>query len=191
MDLGFWQGALVSLAVFAVPATGGAETLEVFHADSLAGPMAQIKTVLERANPGVTIVLTSGRSQELAERILKGDRCDVFASSSPAVDPSKPNTVPDTVRAVAEGKADAGVVYYSAAMVASHTVEVIRFPADVNMAEAIRNAATVPVTAANRQPALAFVKFLLSPEGRDLLEKAGQPPVFPPIRAGAVPPELD
>jgi len=40
---------------------------------------------LRGQEPGITVNLTSGRSQELAERILKGDACDVFAPSSPAV----------------------------------------------------------------------------------------------------------
>ncbi|MEP7182825.1 MAG: extracellular solute-binding protein, partial [Betaproteobacteria bacterium] len=65
------------------PAT--AATLEVFHADSLAGPMRALKLAFEARQPGVTINLTSGVSRELAARILKGDRCDVFASSSPLV----------------------------------------------------------------------------------------------------------
>ena len=68
--------------------TGGmamAAPFEVFHADSLAGPMKALKAAFEAGNPGVTVNLTSGRSQELAERILTGDRCDVFTPSSPAV----------------------------------------------------------------------------------------------------------
>lgn len=276
---------LVVLAAMIAASTGQAATLEIFHADSLAGPMEQLKAVFAQANPGVTIALTSGRSQELAERILKGDRCDVFASSSPAaieqdlmtktptglgkagaswsvvfstnemvvitrrgnplgiqrvsdmakpgvrfvrvtgekdlgtgrtieflkraaaregapdlaqrlidgaaVDPSKPNTVPDTVKAVIEGRADAGVVYYSAAVAASPNLEIVRFPADVNLSDTIRNAATVPSTAASEQAALAFVRFILSEEGRAILEKTGQPAIVPAIRKGNVPGELN
>jgi ABC-type molybdate transport system substrate-binding protein len=55
----------------------------------------------------------------------------------------------------------------------------IRFPASVNMSEAIRNAATVPGTAKNPQEATAFVAFLLSPEGKRILQDTGQPPVVP------------
>jgi len=69
--------------LFAGPAMAG--VIEVFHADSLAGPMSQLKTAFEAKNKGVTINLTSGTSKQLAERILKGDSCDVFAPSSPAV----------------------------------------------------------------------------------------------------------
>jgi molybdate transport system substrate-binding protein len=258
-----------------------ASSLEIFHADSLAGPMAELKTAFEREHQGVTIHLTSGRSQELAERILKGETCDVFAPSSPAVieqdlmntkiagsgkvaaswfvvfsanemvvitakgnplglrrivdlarpevkfvrvtgekdlatnrtidflrkgaavegspelaqkiidgavvDPSKPNTVPDTIRAVKEGKANAGVVYYSAAVAARNDLDIIRFPASVNQSDAIRNAATVPETAENKQAAIDFVRLLLSPEGRKILEETGQPAVVPAIRKGDVP----
>jgi ABC-type molybdate transport system substrate-binding protein len=57
----------------------GAGTIEVFHADSLAGPMAALKKAFEGKNPGVTINLTGGTSKALAERIIKGETCDVFA----------------------------------------------------------------------------------------------------------------
>ena len=206
-----------------------AASVEVFHADSLAGPMQQLKKAFEGKNQGVTVNLTSGVSRQLAERILKGDTCDVFAPSSPAVveedlmnkkiagsgkdaaswyvvfsanemvvitakgnplgirqvadlvkpevkfvrvtgekdlatnrtieflkkaaalegkpelaqkiidgaavDPSKPNSVPDTVRAVKEGKANAGVVYHSAAVAAKNELDIIRFPAGVNLSD--------------------------------------------------------
>ncbi|MGH7810755.1 MAG: molybdate ABC transporter substrate-binding protein [Candidatus Binatia bacterium] len=258
--------------------------LEVFHADSLAGPMQQLKRAFEAKHQGVSIILTSGVSRQLAERILKGDTCDVFAPSSPAVvegdlmnkkiaalgqeaaswyvifsanemvvitakgnplkirqvvdlvkpevkfvrvtgekdlatnrtieflkkaaalegkpelaqkiidgalvDPSKPNSVPDTVRAVREGKANAGVVYYSAAVAAKNDLEIIRFPANVNLSDSIENAATVPGTAKNRKDAMEFVKFLLSAEGQNILKETGQPPVVPAIRKGNVPAEL-
>jgi molybdenum ABC transporter molybdate-binding protein len=259
-------------------ATAG--VIEVFHADSLAGPMSALKQAFEASNKGVTLNLTSGVSRDLADRILKGDTCDVFAPSSPAVaddlmskkiagsnqdaaswyvvfsanemavitakgnplqirqvsdlakpevkfirvtgdkdlatgrtieflqratkregkpelaqkiidaaigDPSKPTSVPDTVRAVRDGKANAGVVYYSAAVAARNDVDIVRFPADVNMSEAIRNAASVPGTAKNPQEATAFVAFLLTPEAQRILTDTGQPPVVPAIRKGNVP----
>ncbi len=65
--------------------------LEIFHADSLAGPMRELKRAFETQHPGVTINLTSGVSRELAGRILKGEACDVFAPSSPAVDRPGPD----------------------------------------------------------------------------------------------------
>lgn len=260
-----------------------AASIEVFHADSLAGPMKALKAAFEAANPGAAVNLTSGRSQELAERILKGDRCDVFAPSSPAVakdlmakkvagtdkaaaawsvifsanemvlitakgnppaiknltdlakpgvrftrvtgekdlatrrtvdfvrnvaalegkpdlaqkiidgavvDPSKAHTVPQTIKDVVEGKADAGVVYFSAAVDAKDKVEILRFPATANLSSEIRNAAAVPATAKEAATAVKFVRFLLSDQGRKILEATGQPPVVPPITAGELPAEL-
>jgi molybdate transport system substrate-binding protein len=261
-----------------------AAELELFHADSLAGPMRGLKTAYEASHPGVTLNLTSGVSKQLAERILKGDVCDVFAPSSPAVidddlmgkpvgasgklaatwyivfsanemvvitakgnplgvrelgdlakpgvrvarvtgdkdlasgrtveflkrasaregraelaqqiadkapvDPAKPVSVPDVVNAVRQGNADAGIVYYSAAVAARGDVGIVRFPDAVNLSEAIRNAAAVPGTARSPQEATAFVAFLMSPEAQEILKNAGQPPVSPAIRRGAPPADL-
>jgi molybdate transport system substrate-binding protein len=278
-------GFLLSLiAMAAALPDAAAAPVTVFHADSLAGPMRELKRAFEAQHPGVALDLVSGVSRDLAARIVKGETCDVFAPSSPAVveqdlvgkkvaggdrdaatwyvvfsanemvvitakgnplglrqvadlaradvrfvrvtgdkdlatgrtiefvrrataqegkpdlaqaivdrapvDPAKPTGVPDVVAAVREGRAAAGVVYYSAAVAARNDVDAIRFPASVNMSEAIRNAATVPGTAKNPQDAAAFVAFLLSPEGRRILEDAGQPPVVPAIRHGAVPADL-
>lgn len=261
-----------------------AAAIEVFHADSLAGPMKVLKAAFEAGNPGVTVNLVSGRSQELAERILNGDVCDVFAPSAPsaidkvligqkvkgtdkeaaswsavfsanemvlitakgnpkgvkkmidlakadlrftrvtgekdlatkrtinlvwnvttlegkpelaqgiidkaAVDPAKPRTVPQTIAEVVQGKADAGVVYFSAAVADKEKLEILRFPAMVNLSSEIRNAATVPATAKEPATALKFVRLLVSAEGKALLESTGQPPVAPPILNGPVPAEL-
>ncbi len=70
---------------------------------------------------------------ELAQKIIDGA----------AVDPSKPTSVPDAIRAVKEGKANAGVTYYSAAVAARNDLDIIRFPASVNLSDKIRNAASV------------------------------------------------
>jgi molybdate/tungstate transport system substrate-binding protein len=272
--------ALICLgsAVSMLPICGAqAAAIEIFHADSLAGPMAALKKAFETKNAGVTLNLTSGTSKALAERILKGDTCDVFAPSSPAVidedlmgkkvagtsedaaawyvvfsanemvivtpkgnplairqvsdlakpevkfariagekdlgtartidfikratnlegkpelaqkiidDAAKENSVPDTVKAVREGKANAGVVYLSAAIAAQNDLEMVRFPASVNMSEAIRNAASVPGSAKNPKEAADFVRFLLTAEAQKILTETGQPPVVPAIRKGNVP----
>ncbi len=261
-----------------------AGAVEVFHADSLAGPMRELKKAFEAKNKDATVNLTSGVSKQLAERILKGDACDVFAPSSPVVvdedlmnrkvagsdrdaaswyvifsgnemvvitvkgnplgirqvsdlakpdvkfvrvtgakdlgtgrtieflkraaalegkpelaqkiidasigDPAKPTSVPDTVRAVREGNASAGVVYYSAAVAARNDVEIIRFPASVNMSDSIQNAALVPGTAKNPGEANDFVRFLLTPDAQAILRETGQPPIVPAIRKGDVPADL-
>ena len=268
-----------------LPATVAmAGVVEVFHADSLAGPMRELKKAFEAKNKDATVNLTSGVSKQLAERILQGDGCDVFAPSSPAVvdqdlmnkkvagsdrdaaswyvifsanemvvitakgnplairqvsdlakpevrfvrvtaekdlaagrtieflkraaalegkpelaqkimdasapDASKPASVPETVRAVREGSASAGVVYYSAAVAARDGVDIIRFPASVNGSDSIRNAALVPGTAKNPKDANDFVRFLLTAEAQAILAETGQPPVVPAIRKGNVPPDV-
>ena len=249
-----------------------ADVIEIFHADSLGGPMSGLKKAFEAKHAGVTISLTPGTSRQLADRILKGDVCDVFAPSSSTIanelvtkkaaawsvvfsanemvvitakgnpqgirqiaDLAKPgvifvritgekdlgtgrtieflkraatlegkpelaqkiieaagseNSVPDTVRAVREGKANAGVVYYSAAVAAKNDLEIIRFPASVNLSDAIQNAASVPATAKNPKEATEFVRFVLSAEGQAILTQAGQPPVVPAIRTGDVPADV-
>jgi molybdate transport system substrate-binding protein len=246
--------------------------VEVFHADSLAGPMSQLKKAFETKNPTVTINLTASTSRQLADRILKGDTCDVFAPSSAAIadelvtkkaapwsvvfsanemvvitakgNPQgihviadlvrpgvtfvritgekdlgtgrtieflkraatlegkpelagkivdaagKQNSVPDTVRAVREGNANAGVVYYSAAVAAKNDLDIVRFPASVNLSDSIQNAAAVPGTAKNPKEATEFVRFILSADGQKILLDTGQPPVVPALRFGDVPADL-
>jgi molybdate transport system substrate-binding protein len=274
------------LAAFVLPlllvvSDANAVELDVLHADSLGGPMRALKAAFEAKNPGITLKFTPGVSRNLAERILKGEACDVFAPSSPAVidedlmnkriagsdkeaatwyvvfsanemviitakgnplgirqasdlaraqvkftrvtgekdlatgrtiefikrttakegkpelaqriidsapaDPAKPTNVPDTVNAVKQGRADASVVYYSAAVAARNDVDIVRFPDEVNLSEAIRNAATVTGNARSASEATAFVAFLLTPQAQAILKETGQPPVVPAIRKGAVP----
>jgi len=117
---------------------------------------------------------------ELAQQIV----------SNSVVDPSKPNSVPDTIRAVREGSANAGVVDYSAAVAAKNELDIIRFPASVNLSDSIQNAASVPGTAKNGKDAIEFAKFVLSADGQNILKETGQPPVVPAIRKGNVPAEL-
>jgi ABC-type molybdate transport system substrate-binding protein len=81
-------------------------------------------------------------------------------------------------------------VYYSAAVAARNDVEIVRFPASVNLSADIQNAAAVPGTAKFPKEAIEFVRLILSDEGRKILQQTGQPPVVPPIRKGKIPPEL-
>jgi len=274
------------VVAFAVLPAGGAMAggVDVLHADSLAGPLREIKKAFEAKNPGVTLNLKSGVSRDLAGRIVKGEACDVFAPSSPAVidedllgktiattgkdaatwyvvfsanemviitakgnplgirqvsdlarpqlkfirvngekdlatgrtiefvkrataqegkpqlaqpildsaivDPAKPTSVPDTIAALREGRANAAITYYSAAVAARNDIDIVRLPDSVNMSDAIRNAATVPGTASNVPEAMLFVRFLLSPEAQAILKDTGQPPVVPALRKGAVPADI-
>ena len=77
------RAAALAFGLLTTAAT--AADVQVFHADSLAGPMLELKRAFETKRPGANVVLTSGVSRQLAERILRGDGVDVFAPSSPAV----------------------------------------------------------------------------------------------------------
>lgn len=253
-------------------------TIAVFHADSLAGPLGQLKQAFEAKHADISVQLTSGRSKELADRILKGDVCDVFAPSDPAVvkdmfskkvgaadaatwsitfsanemvlitrkgnplgikqmsdlaragtrlarvtgekdlatgrtiefikkataaegQPDlgpklidttavKAGTIPEAVQALKDGTADAGVVYLSAAVAAGDAVDIVKFPANVNLSPNIRNALTVPGTAKQTAAALSFIRFILSADGQAILQKTGQPPLVPPVKDGSVPADI-
>ena len=51
---------------------------------------------------------------------------------------------------------NAGVTYYSAAVAARNELDIIRFPASVNLSDKILNAASVPGTAKNPVAALVL-----------------------------------
>jgi molybdate transport system substrate-binding protein len=165
------------------------------------GNQLGIRQVSDLANPQVKFVritgekdLATGRTIEFIKRAAAQEGKPALAQkivdSAPA-DPARAVTVPDAVNAVKDGRANAGVVYYSAAIAARNDVDIIRFPDNVNMSEAIRNAATVPGTSRNPSEATAFVAFLLTPEAQEILKNAGQPPVVPALRKGAVPASLN
>jgi molybdenum ABC transporter molybdate-binding protein len=159
-----------------------------------------IHNVADLAKPGVKFVritgekdLGTGRTVEFLKRAAKlegnPELAQTILDAVPA-DPEKPRSVPDTMRAVREGEADAGIVYYSAAVAAKNDVDIVRFPASVNMSEAIRNAAAIPNTAKNPEEAADFIRFILSAEGQGILLESGQPPLVPAIRKGDVPADM-
>ena len=137
--------------------------------------------------------LATGRTIEFLKRAAAQEGKPELVQKivdSALVDPARPNSVPDTVNAVKDGRANAGVVYYSAAVAARNDIEIIRFPDNVNMSEAIRNAATVVGSSRVAQEATEFVRFLLTVEAQNILTDTGQPPVVPVLRKGAVPAEI-
>ena len=100
----------------------------------------------------------------------------------------KEQTIPDVLKAVCSGNADAGIVYLSAAVTVADEVDMISFPANLNLSEQIHNVgARFLGTAKTCQTAEDFIKLMLSAEGRQILEKTGQPPIVPPIKEGNVP----
>ena len=67
----FWLASLGALSIGVVFVTSArAVVVEIFHADSLAGPMRELRKAVEGKNMDVTINLAAGVSKQLAERIL-------------------------------------------------------------------------------------------------------------------------
>jgi molybdate/tungstate transport system substrate-binding protein len=74
--------ALAVMAALGAPAAMAAEKLVVFHAGSLAAPMAKIEALYEKAHPGIDIQREAGGSAALARKITDlGGQCDVFLSA--------------------------------------------------------------------------------------------------------------
>lgn len=76
---------LVFAVIMAMTFAGGAlaaEKVTIYHAGSLAAPMAKIEALYEAANPGVDVLRESGGSAALARKITDlGGGCDVFLSA--------------------------------------------------------------------------------------------------------------
>lgn len=160
-----------------------------------------IRRIADLAQPQVKVArvtgekdLATGRTIEFLKRAAAGEGRPELAQKivdgAPA-DPANPTSVSSTVNAVKEGRANAGVVYYSSAVAARNDVDVVRFPESVNLSDTIRNAAVVPESSRNAREALDFVRLLISAEARNILNETGQPPVVPPLRKGAVPAEVN
>ena len=76
---------LVFAVIMAMTVAGGAlaaEKITIYHAGSLAAPMAKIEALYEAANPRVDVLRESGGSAALARKITDlGGGCDVFLSA--------------------------------------------------------------------------------------------------------------
>jgi molybdate transport system substrate-binding protein len=255
--------------------------IEIFHADSLTGPMNLLKQEFEALHGSVDIRLTPGRSRELANEIGNGANCDVAAFSDEKVmmeemlgkciqstdlkaaswyivfsanqmvlmmpkgnplaihgarDLLRPgirlvrvagekdlatyrtlefirkvsnnegmpeiaeriiesavqaHTIPEAIQALKDNKGDAAIVYLSTAIAERQHFDHIPFPDSVNLSEQIRNVLSIPSTSQNREAAMDYIRFVLSSTGREILKKAGQPPLFPFIKEGPIPSDLD
>lgn len=76
---------ILSAVILVMAFAGGAlaaEKITIYHAGSLAAPMAKIEALYEAANPGVDVLRESGGSAALARKITDlGGGCDVFLSA--------------------------------------------------------------------------------------------------------------
>jgi molybdate transport system substrate-binding protein len=255
--------------------------IEIFHADSLTGPMNLLKQEFEALHGSVDIRLTPGRSRELANEIGKGANCDVAAFSDEKVmmdemlgkciwntdlkaaswyivfstnqmvmmipkgnplaihgvrdllrpvirlvrvagekdlatyrtvefirkaankegmpeiaegiieSAVKTYTIPEAIQSLKDNKGDAAIVYLSTAIAERQRFDYISFPDSINLSDQIRNVLSIPSTSRNWEAAMDYIHFVLSPVGRDILKSAGQPPLFPFIKEGLIPSELD
>jgi molybdate transport system substrate-binding protein len=66
------------------PTLSAPEAFTVFAAGSLRAPITQAAQAFERAHPGTRVTLVFGASGLLRDRILAGERADVFASANMA-----------------------------------------------------------------------------------------------------------
>jgi molybdate transport system substrate-binding protein len=138
----------------------------------------QLQIVVPAGNPaGVTGVDDFADADLLIGLCAEEVPCGEFgreALANAQVNPSVDTNEPD-VRAlltkVEAGELDAGIVYVTDVMAAGDAVEGIEIPADVNVT------ATYPIAAlsdaGNAEVAAAFVEFVLSDDGQEILESYG------------------
>ena len=92
------------------------------------------------------------------------------AGVTPSIDTNEPD-VRSLLTKVEAGDLDAGIVYVTDVMATGDTVEGVEIPADDNVV------ATYPIAAladaANPDTADAFVEFVLSDEGQEILQSYG------------------
>ncbi len=173
-------------------------TITVFAASSLMGTFTQLGQQFDAAHPGDTVKFSFGPSSGLATQITSGAPADVFASASPknmdavvtagdAASPQdfakntmevavvKPVTLQPDVKSVLSqvelGSVDAGVVYVTDVMAAGAKVKGVTIPASDN-ASTLYPIATIS-NSKHKSIAQAFVAYVLSPAGQQVLTAAG------------------
>ena len=131
-----------------------------------AGNEAGVSGLDDFANPDLLIGLC-------AEQVPCGEfGRDTLANAgvTPSIDTNEPD-VRSLLTKVEAGDLDAGIVYVTDVMAAGDTVEGVEIPTDQNVV------ATYPIAAltdaANADAAGAFVEFVLSDEGQEILQSYG------------------
>jgi ABC-type molybdate transport system substrate-binding protein len=158
-------------------------------------PLA-IKQMSDLAKTGVKFTRVTGEKDMATNRTIEFIKKATAGEGKPDLaskiieDAIRANTIPDVLQAVKSDTANAGIVYLSAAVTIAGDVDIISFPAKVNLSENIRNVVTVPATALNPKDANSFVRLILSADGQQILKKTGQPPIVPPIKEGKVPSDI-
>jgi molybdate transport system substrate-binding protein len=138
----------------------------------------QLQIVVPAENPGGVAGLDDLANADLliglcAEEVPCGEfgrEALANAQITPSVDTNEPD-VRALLTKVEAGELDAGIVYVTDVLAAGDAVEGIDIPADVNVT------ATYPIAAlsdaGNAEVAAAFVEFVLSDDGQEILESYG------------------
>jgi molybdate transport system substrate-binding protein len=138
----------------------------------------QLQIVVPAENPGGVAGLDDFANADLliglcAEEVPCGEfgrEALANAQVTPSVDTNEPD-VRALLTKVEAGELDAGIVYVTDVLAAGDAVEGIDIPADVNVT------ATYPIAAlseaGNAEVAAAFVEFVLSDDGQEILESFG------------------
>ena len=138
----------------------------------------QLQIVVPAENPGGVAGLDDFANVDLliglcAEEVPCGEfgrEALANAQVTPSVDTNEPD-VRALLTKVEAGELDAGIVYVTDVLAAGDAVEGIDIPADVNVT------ATYPIAtlsdAGNAEVAAAFVEFVLSDDGQEILETYG------------------
>lgn len=138
----------------------------------------QLQIVVPAENPGGVAGLDDFANADLliglcAEEVPCGEfGRDALANAqvTPSVDTNEPD-VRALLTKVEAGELDAGIVYVTDVLAAGDAVEGIDIPADVNVTAAYPIAALSD--AGNAEVAAAFVEFVLSDDGQEILESYG------------------
>lgn len=174
------EGAPVDVAAFADEAT----MTRLVDAGLVVGPVEVFATnelviVTEPGNPlGITSLADLADAGTVA-LCASSAPCGAFADQAleqagvevPASSITRGRDVKATLGAVAEGDADAGIVYVTDAAVAGDAVAAVPVPAERNVVA--RYPVAVVDGAADAALARAFVEHVLGPEAGALLEEAG------------------
>jgi molybdate transport system substrate-binding protein len=140
---------------------------------------AQLTSLADLARPGLKVVLAAPEVPAGAYSLQILDHLEITVSSSYkeqvlANVVSYENDVRQVLTKVQLGEADAGIVY-SSDLVAAQGLQNIQIPAESNVAA--RYSIAGLAQSANPELAQAFIEYILSPEGQNILVKWGFLPV--------------
>ncbi|MEP6739520.1 MAG: substrate-binding domain-containing protein [Caldimonas sp.] len=161
-----------------VAAQPAADRVSVFAAGSLRAALGEAAREFETARPGAPIAFTFGASGLLKDRLLAGEKADVFASANmehPEALHRAGKSAPVYGSLEAQGSADIFITYCTNATLASREEPALR---TVAVPEAFDVSADYGVTLLVGSSARAreFVDFVLGAQGQRILASHGFAP---------------